>query len=106
MAATIGPFTTFRWINLAPSVFVPATSGTAENTGLVEVPLVQARMPQCKAEGKPEPTLQLYDNNANCIEAILADTYVNDVNAYRMFWNWVAAPRVFILELTSCQHAI
>jgi polar amino acid transport system substrate-binding protein len=40
-------------------------------------------MPQCKAEGKPEPTLQLYDNNANCIQAILAgraDTYVNDVN--------------------------
>ena len=37
----------------------------------------------CKAEGKPEPTLQLYDNNANCIQAILAgraDTYVNDVN--------------------------
>ncbi len=40
-------------------------------------------MPKCKAEGKPEPTLQLYDNNANCIQAILAgraDTYVNDVN--------------------------
>ena len=39
--------------------------------------------PKCKAEGKPEPTLQLYDNNANCIQAILAgraDTYVNDVN--------------------------
>ena len=37
----------------------------------------------CKAAGKPEPTLQLYDNNANCIQAILAgraDTYVNDVN--------------------------
>ena len=40
-------------------------------------------MPECKAAGKPEPTLQLYDNNANCIQAILAgraDTYVNDVN--------------------------
>ena len=40
-------------------------------------------IPKCKAEGKPEPTLQLYDNNANCIQAILAgraDTYVNDVN--------------------------
>ena len=40
-------------------------------------------MPQCKAEGKPEPTIQLYDNNANCIQAILAgraDTYINDVN--------------------------
>ena len=47
------------------------------------MPLVQALIPQCKAEGKPEPTLQLYDNNANCIQAILAgraDTYVNDVN--------------------------
>ena len=55
----------------------------AENTGFVEVPLVQDLIPKCKAEGKPEPTLQLYDNNANCIQAILAgraDTYVNDVN--------------------------
>ncbi len=58
-------------------------AAAAENTGFVEVPLVQALIPQCKAEGKPEPTLQLYDNNANCIQAILAgraDTYVNDVN--------------------------
>ena len=58
-------------------------AAAAENTGFVEVPLVQALMPQCKAEGKPEPTLQLYDNDANCIQAILAgraDTYVNDVN--------------------------
>src|SRR6266850_2054021 len=55
----------------------------AENTGYVEVPLIQALMPQCKAAGKPEPTIQLYDNNANCIQAILAgraDTYINDVN--------------------------
>src|SRR6267142_4873252 len=58
-------------------------AAAAENTGYVEVPLIQALMPQCKAEGKPEPTIQLYDNNANCIQAILAgraDTYVNDVN--------------------------
>ncbi len=58
-------------------------SAAAENTGFVEVPLVQDLIPKCKAEGKPEPTLQLYDNNANCIQAILAgraDTYVNDVN--------------------------
>ena len=36
-----------------------------------------------RAAGKPEPGLQLYDNNAQCIQAILAgraDTYVNDVN--------------------------
>jgi len=58
-------------------------STAAENTGFVEVPLVQNLGPQCKAEGKPEPGLQLYDNNANCIQAVLAgraDTYVNDVN--------------------------
>lgn len=55
----------------------------AENTGFVEVPLVQALIPKCKAAGKKPPELQLYDNNANCIQAILAgraDTYVNDVN--------------------------
>ncbi len=58
-------------------------TAAAENTGYVEVPLIQALAPQCKAEGKPEPTIQLYDNNANCIQAILAgraDTYINDVN--------------------------
>jgi polar amino acid transport system substrate-binding protein len=55
----------------------------AENTGFVEVPLVQALEDKCKAAGKPAPGIQLYDNNANCIQAILsgrADTYVNDVN--------------------------
>lgn len=55
----------------------------AENTGYVEVPLIQALDSQCKAMGKPEPEIQLYDNNQNCIQAILAgraDTYVNDVN--------------------------
>ena len=55
----------------------------AENTGFVEVPLVQDLAPACKTAGKPEPSLQLYDNNADCIQAILAgraDTYVNDVN--------------------------
>ena len=55
----------------------------AENTGFVEVPLVQNLGAPCKAAGKAEPTLQLYDNNADCIQAILAgraDTYVNDVN--------------------------
>ena len=55
----------------------------AENTGFVEVPLVQALEEKCKAAGKAAPEIQLYDNNANCIQAILsgrADTYVNDVN--------------------------
>jgi polar amino acid transport system substrate-binding protein len=58
-------------------------TAAAENTGYVEVPLIQAIAPECKKEGKPEPTIQLYDNNANCIQAILAgraDTYINDVN--------------------------
>lgn len=55
----------------------------AENTGFVEVPLVQGLADPCKTAGKPVPTLQLYDNNADCIQAVLAgraDTYVNDVN--------------------------
>lgn len=55
----------------------------AENTGYVEVPLIQALAEKCKAAGKPAPQIQLYDNNANCIQAILsgrADTYINDVN--------------------------
>jgi polar amino acid transport system substrate-binding protein len=55
----------------------------AENTGFVEVPLVQNLDPVCKKAGKPAPTLQLYDNNADCVQAILAgraDTYINDVN--------------------------
>ena len=55
----------------------------AENTGFVEVPLIQALAPKCKVAGKPEASMQLYDNNANCIQAILAgraDTYINDVN--------------------------
>ncbi len=55
----------------------------AENTGYVEVPLIQNLGPACKGEGKAEAAMQLYDNNANCIQAILAgraDTYVNDVN--------------------------
>ena len=42
-------------------------AAAAENTGYVEVPLIQALMPECKKAGKPEPTVQLYDNNANCI---------------------------------------
>ncbi len=55
----------------------------AENTGYVEVPLIQALAAECQAAGKPAPEIQLYDNNANCIQAILsgrADTYINDAN--------------------------
>ncbi len=63
----------------------PTMCGTtaAENTGYVEVPLIGNLAPACKAAGKPEATVQLYDNNANCIQALLsgrADTYINDVN--------------------------
>ncbi len=55
----------------------------AENTGYVEVPLIQALESECKKAGKPAPEILLFDNNANCIQAILAgraDTYINDVN--------------------------
>jgi polar amino acid transport system substrate-binding protein len=55
----------------------------ALNTGFVEVPLVQNLAAACKAAGRPAPQVQLYDNNAQCIQAILAgraDTYINDVN--------------------------
>ncbi len=58
-------------------------TAAAENTGYVEVPLIQNLAPACKAAGKPEAEIQLYDNNANCIQAILAgraDVYINDVN--------------------------
>ena len=58
-------------------------AAAAENTGYVEVPLLQALAEPCKAAGKAAPTIQLYDNNADCIQALLngrADTYVNDVN--------------------------
>jgi polar amino acid transport system substrate-binding protein len=55
----------------------------ALNTGFVEVPLVQNLAGACKAAGRPAPAVQLYDNNAQCVQAILAgraDTYINDVN--------------------------
>ncbi len=55
----------------------------AENTGYVEVPLIQALEAECKAAGKLAPEIQLYDNNESCIQAILAgraDTYINDAN--------------------------
>jgi len=58
-------------------------AAAAENTGYVEVPLVNDLADPCKKAGKAEPTLQLYDNNADCIQAIMAgraDTYVNDIN--------------------------
>ncbi len=63
----------------------PTMCGTtaAENTGYVEVPLIQNLAPSCKAANRQEAAIQLYDNNANCIQAILsgrADTYINDVN--------------------------
>ncbi|MBB2928062.1 ABC transporter substrate-binding protein [Paraburkholderia silvatlantica] len=55
----------------------------AENTGYVEVPLIQALAPTCKAQGRGDAQVQLYDNNQTAIQAILAgraDTYINDVN--------------------------
>src|ERR1700682_429656 len=58
-------------------------SAAAENTGFVEVPLVQALIPECKAARKREPPLPLYETTPTCTRPILAgraDTYVNDVN--------------------------
>ncbi|MDA8392071.1 MAG: ABC transporter substrate-binding protein [Actinomycetota bacterium] len=55
----------------------------AENTGFVEVPLVEKLAPACRAAGKPAPVVQQYGNNADCIQAVLAgraDFYANDVN--------------------------
>ncbi|HTI18112.1 MAG TPA: ABC transporter substrate-binding protein [Trinickia sp.] len=55
----------------------------AENTGYVEVPLIQNLAAACQSAKKPVAQIQLYDNNANAIQAILAgraDTYINDVN--------------------------
>ncbi len=55
----------------------------AENTGYVEVPLIENLGPACTKVGKAAPAILLFDNNASCIQAILAgraDTYVNDVN--------------------------
>lgn len=55
----------------------------AENTGFVEVPLLEEQSKKCVAAGKDPVEIQLYDNNAVCIQAILsgrADTYINDVN--------------------------
>lgn len=55
----------------------------AENTGFVEVPLVQGLAASCQAAGKPAPVVQQYSNNADCIQALLAgraNFYADDVN--------------------------
>jgi polar amino acid transport system substrate-binding protein len=60
----------------------------ALNKGFVEVPLVEALAPDCKAAGKPEPTVSLFDSNADCAQAIMAgraDAYINDVNTVNTF---------------------
>ena len=47
------------------------------------MPLLEAQSKKCVAAGKEPVEIQLYDNNAVCIQAILsgrADTYINDVN--------------------------
>jgi polar amino acid transport system substrate-binding protein len=61
---------------------------TALNKGFVEVPLVEAQSTKCTAEGKPAAQTALYDNNADCAQAILAgraDSYINDVNTVNRF---------------------
>ncbi|MDZ7884224.1 MAG: ABC transporter substrate-binding protein [Mycobacterium sp.] len=55
----------------------------ALNKGYVEVPLVEAVGPDCKAAGREAPTVSLFDSSADCMQAILAgraDAYMNDVN--------------------------
>jgi polar amino acid transport system substrate-binding protein len=54
----------------------------------VEVPLVAAQSAKCTAEGKPAAQASLFDNNADCVQAILAgraDSYINDVNTVTRF---------------------
>jgi polar amino acid transport system substrate-binding protein len=55
----------------------------AEITGYVQVPLIQGLAPDCQKAGKPAPSVQLYDNDAIALQAILtgrADTYFGDLN--------------------------
>ena len=61
---------------------------TALNKGFVEVPLVAAQSAKCTAEGHPAAQSSLFDNNADCVQAILsgrADSYINDVNTVNRF---------------------
>jgi polar amino acid transport system substrate-binding protein len=61
---------------------------TALNKGFVEVPLVDAQNTKCQSEGKPPAQTSLFDNNADCEQAILAgraDAYINDVNTVNRF---------------------
>ncbi len=55
----------------------------AENTGFVEVPLVQALAEPCKAAGKPRRRCSSTTTTPTASRPILAgraDTYINDVN--------------------------
>ena len=55
----------------------------AENTGFVEVPLVEHVAKACLVDKKPAPRVLLFDNNADCFESILtgrANAYFNDAN--------------------------
>ena len=66
-----------------PVTFAALLTTLASGQADIVISDIYATKERAKAAGKPEPTLQLYDNNANCIQAILAgraDTYVNDVN--------------------------
>ena len=61
---------------------------TALNKGFVEVPLVDDQNTKCQSEGKPSAQSALFDNNADCEQAILAgraDAYINDVNTVNRF---------------------
>jgi len=58
----------------------------ALNKGYVEVPLVEAMIPECEAAGLKAPTVSLFDSSADCVQAILsgrADAYMNDINTVK-----------------------
>lgn len=58
----------------------------ALNKGYVEVPLVEAMIPECEDAGLEPPTVSLFDSSADCVQAILAgraDAYMNDINTVK-----------------------
>jgi polar amino acid transport system substrate-binding protein len=60
-------------------------AAAAENTGFVEVPLVQAMIAPCKAEGKPEPTLQLYEHRRSGGQGQSRQARKGDCSHYPLF---------------------
>lgn len=58
----------------------------AEDTGFAAVALIEAEGPACKAAGKAAPVMQLYNNNSDVIQAVLAgraDVFITNLNVVR-----------------------